>query len=94
MCNGNDEKSVISKRVALQQLIEASTANDNSLWTKVTVDTGIVIIIIIIYYLSLIQDNSRLPLAPFLKWIFLCFLTAKMEVLSTACSGLYKAHYT
>ncbi|XXG42694.1 hypothetical protein AAC387_Pa01g2909 [Persea americana] len=34
MCNGNDEKSVISKRVALQQLIEASTENDSSLWTK------------------------------------------------------------
>lgn len=49
MCNGNDEKSVISKRVALQQLIEASTENDNSLWTKVTVDTGIVIIFFIIF---------------------------------------------
>ncbi|XP_058101370.1 CLIP-associated protein-like isoform X2 [Magnolia sinica] len=34
ICNGNDESSIISKCGALQQLVEASMANDHSVWTK------------------------------------------------------------
>ncbi|KDP26431.1 hypothetical protein JCGZ_17589 [Jatropha curcas] len=34
ICNGNDESSIASKRGALQQLIEASMANDHSVWSK------------------------------------------------------------
>ncbi|GAV63851.1 HEAT domain-containing protein/CLASP_N domain-containing protein [Cephalotus follicularis] len=34
ICNGNEESPTASKRGALQQLIEASTANDHSIWTK------------------------------------------------------------
>ncbi|XP_077226767.1 CLIP-associated protein-like isoform X2 [Tasmannia lanceolata] len=34
VCNGNDENSVTSKRGALQELVEASVANDHSVWSK------------------------------------------------------------
>lgn len=34
ICNGNNESPAASKRGALQQLIEASMANDHSIWTK------------------------------------------------------------
>ncbi|KAF8388331.1 hypothetical protein HHK36_026997 [Tetracentron sinense] len=34
ICNGNDESSTARKRGALQQLVEASIANDHSIWTK------------------------------------------------------------
>ncbi|CAL5353551.1 hypothetical protein CsSME_00041593 [Camellia sinensis var. sinensis] len=34
ICNGNDESPTASKRGALQQLVEASVANDQSIWTK------------------------------------------------------------
>ncbi|KAK2986374.1 hypothetical protein RJ640_026638 [Escallonia rubra] len=34
ICNGNDDCSAASKRGAVQQLIEASVANDHSVWTK------------------------------------------------------------
>ncbi|KAJ6956573.1 CLIP-associated protein [Populus alba x Populus x berolinensis] len=34
ICNGNDESPTSSKRGALQQLIEASMANDPSVWSK------------------------------------------------------------
>ncbi|XP_065637575.1 CLIP-associated protein isoform X3 [Quercus suber] len=34
ICNGNNDSPASSKRGALQQLIEASTANDHSIWTK------------------------------------------------------------
>ncbi|KAJ6333970.1 hypothetical protein OIU78_010968 [Salix suchowensis] len=34
ICNGNDESPTSSKRGALQQLIEASVANDPSVWSK------------------------------------------------------------
>ncbi|XAR61010.1 hypothetical protein NMG60_11034581 [Bertholletia excelsa] len=34
ICNGNDESPSASKHGALQQLIEASVANDQSIWTK------------------------------------------------------------
>ncbi|XP_058094985.1 CLIP-associated protein-like [Magnolia sinica] len=34
ICNGNDENSITSKRRALQQLVEASVANDYSVWNK------------------------------------------------------------
>uniref|UniRef100_A0A5B7AGT6 Putative CLIP-associated protein isoform X1 n=1 Tax=Davidia involucrata TaxID=16924 RepID=A0A5B7AGT6_DAVIN len=34
ICNGNDESPAASKRGALQQLVEASVANDQSIWTK------------------------------------------------------------
>ncbi|XP_015892457.2 CLIP-associated protein isoform X1 [Ziziphus jujuba] len=34
ICNGTEESPTASKRGALQQLIEASTANDHSIWTK------------------------------------------------------------
>ncbi|RVW53566.1 CLIP-associated protein [Vitis vinifera] len=34
ICNGNDEKPTASKRGALQQLIEASVADDQAIWTK------------------------------------------------------------
>ncbi|XP_057483646.1 CLIP-associated protein isoform X2 [Actinidia eriantha] len=34
ICNGNDESPTASKRSALQQLVDASIANDQSIWTK------------------------------------------------------------
>ncbi|CAK9140825.1 unnamed protein product [Ilex paraguariensis] len=34
ICNGNDESSTASKRGALQHLVEASVANDQSMWSK------------------------------------------------------------
>lgn len=34
ICNGNDESPTASKRDALQQLIEASLADDHSIWSK------------------------------------------------------------
>ncbi|XP_015575957.2 CLIP-associated protein isoform X2 [Ricinus communis] len=34
VCNGNDESPTASKRGALQQLIEASMANEHSVWSK------------------------------------------------------------
>ncbi|XP_058207371.1 CLIP-associated protein-like isoform X2 [Rhododendron vialii] len=34
ICNGNDGNPTASKRVALQQLVEASKENDHSIWTK------------------------------------------------------------
>lgn len=34
ICSGNDEKPTASKRGALQQLIEASVADDQAIWTK------------------------------------------------------------
>ncbi|KAK4281371.1 hypothetical protein QN277_012874 [Acacia crassicarpa] len=34
VCSGGDGSSVSSKRTALQQLVEASRANDHSIWTK------------------------------------------------------------
>ncbi|XP_059660225.1 CLIP-associated protein [Cornus florida] len=34
ICNGNDESPTASKRSALQQLVEASVANDQCIWTK------------------------------------------------------------
>ncbi|XP_057508381.1 CLIP-associated protein-like isoform X1 [Actinidia eriantha] len=34
ICNGNDESQIASKRGALQQLVEASVTNDQSIWTK------------------------------------------------------------
>ncbi|KVI12313.1 hypothetical protein Ccrd_009258 [Cynara cardunculus var. scolymus] len=34
ICNGNDECSTTTKRNALQQLVDASAANDSSIWTK------------------------------------------------------------
>ncbi|KAK9282224.1 hypothetical protein L1049_005138 [Liquidambar formosana] len=34
ICNGNDESPTASKRGALQQLIEASAADDDSIWSK------------------------------------------------------------
>ncbi|KAM7501544.1 hypothetical protein LguiB_000448 [Lonicera macranthoides] len=34
ICNGDDECSTETKRGALQQLVEASVANDKSIWTK------------------------------------------------------------
>ncbi|KAL6968088.1 hypothetical protein U1Q18_033891 [Sarracenia purpurea var. burkii] len=34
ICNGNDESPTASKRSALQQLIEASIASDESVWSK------------------------------------------------------------
>ncbi|KAF7818501.1 CLIP-associated protein-like [Senna tora] len=34
ICSGGDRSSVSSKRTAIQQLVEASIANDHSIWTK------------------------------------------------------------
>ncbi|KAE9585510.1 hypothetical protein Lal_00017823 [Lupinus albus] len=34
ICSGGDGSSISSKRTALEQLVEASTTNDHSIWTK------------------------------------------------------------
>uniref|UniRef100_A0A1D1ZFN9 CLIP-associating protein 1-B n=1 Tax=Anthurium amnicola TaxID=1678845 RepID=A0A1D1ZFN9_9ARAE len=34
ICNGNDENSSVNKRESLQQLVAASTSNDQAVWTK------------------------------------------------------------
>ncbi|KAJ6821576.1 CLIP-associated protein [Iris pallida] len=34
ICNGNDDNKNLNKHEALQQLVEASMANNNSIWTK------------------------------------------------------------
>ncbi|RVX19154.1 CLIP-associated protein [Vitis vinifera] len=45
ICNGNDEKPTASKRGALQQLIEASVADDQAIWTKPLVWLAITMIV-------------------------------------------------
>lgn len=58
ICSGGDGSPISNKRTALQQLVEASIANDHSVWTKV----GLTILIISLLsgVLSLVMMKYKL----------------------------------